>query len=77
MANKIYELFNPNSDYNKNLLLRLENIQQELIQSRSCYVCKHCQDISDNYTTCHICKLHISDFLPQENTCLLWEEKNA
>ena len=72
MGNKIYEIFNPNSDYNKRIVEIAKCIHQEFIDNRECFVCKRCIDISDDRNTCHLCE-YTNDLLPEELTCLLWE----
>lgn len=72
MSNKIYDIFNPNSDYNKRMRENLLQIEQKWIEEKCCFVCKHCKDISDDRNTCHLCK-YTNDLLPEELTCLLWE----
>lgn len=68
--NLLRNFFNP--DYYDNILKRLEKQWKE---NRDCFVCKHCIDMSDKYTTYHECKY--GGPLPDNHTCLLWEEKNA
>jgi len=72
MGNKIYDIFNPNSEYNKQIIKKAKQIHQEFIDNRKCFVCKHCIDISDDRNTCHLCE-YTKDLLPRELTCLLWE----
>jgi hypothetical protein len=72
VGNKLYEIFNPNSDYNKRIIENARRIHQEFIDNRTCFVCKQCKDISDDRNTCHLCK-YTNDLLPKELTCLLWE----
>ena len=75
MSNKIYDIFNPKSEYNKQIVEKAKRIHQEFIDNRECFVCKHCIDISDDRNTCHLCE-YTNDLLPQELTCLLWEVNN-
>lgn len=72
MGNKIREIFDLNSDYNKAILEKAKQIHQRFIDNRECFVCKHCKDISDDRNTCHLCK-YTNDLIPKELTCLLWE----
>jgi len=72
--NKLYEIFNPNSEYNKRIEEKMKQIKQQWIEERSCFVCKKCMDISDERNTCHLCE-YTNDLLPEEMTCLLWELK--
>ena len=72
MRNKIYEIFNPNSDYNKKIMENLKRLKQKWIEEKCCFVCKNCKDISDERNTCHLC-IYTNDLLPESLTCLLWE----
>ena len=72
MSNKIYEIFNPNSNYNKKIEENLKRTKQRWIEEKCCFVCEHVNDISDDRNTCHLCK-YTNDLLPNELTCLLWE----
>ena len=72
MGNKIYDIFNPNSEYNRQIIEKAKQIHQEFIDNRECFVCKHVIDISDDRNTCHLCK-YTNDLIPEECTCLLWE----
>lgn len=72
MGNKIYDIFNPDSDYNKQIIENAKHIHQEFINNKECFVCKYCIDISDERNTCHLCK-YTNDLLPENLTCLLWE----
>lgn len=74
MSNKIYDIFNPNSDYNKYIIEKVKHIHKEFIDNRQCFVCKHCIDISDDRNTCHLCK-YTNELIPNELTCLRWEQK--
>ena len=74
MGNKIYDIFNPNSDYNKYIIEKVKHIHKEFIDNRQCFVCKHCIDISDDRNTCHLCK-YTNKLIPNELTCLCWEQK--
>lgn len=73
--NIIYDIFNPNSEYNKQILEKVKQIHHEFVENRECYACKHCIDISDDRNTCHLCK-YTNDLIPVELTCLLWEKED-
>ena len=75
MSNKLYDIFNPDSDYNKRVKENLERIERQWIEERSCFVCKKCIDISDDRDTCHLCE-YTNNLLPEEMTCLLWEKND-
>ena len=70
--NKIREMLDPNSDYNRRIATNMERIQRRWVEERDCFACKHCKDISDDRNTCHLC-YYTNDLLPEEQTCLLWE----
>ena len=74
MGNKLYDIFNPNSEYNKQLIKKVQEIHQSFIDNKECFVCKHCIDISDDRNSCHLCE-YTKDLIPQELTCLLWERQ--
>lgn len=74
MSNKIYDIFNPNSDYNKCIIEKVKHIHKEFIDNKECFVCEHCIDISDDRNTCHLCE-HTNKPIPNELTCLCWERK--
>ena len=62
------------SGYEQRILDGLKKIYQRQVEEKSCYVCKHSKDISDDRNTCYLCK-YTNDFLPKCLTCLLWELK--
>ena len=64
MSNKLRDIFNPNSDYNKRVEQQIKVIRQQWIEERSCFICKHDKDISDDRTTCHLCK-YTNNLLPK------------
>ena len=70
--NKIREIFDSNSDYNKKIKENMKRTEQRWIEERCCFVCKSCNDISDDRNTCHLCA-YTNDLLPEGLTCLLWE----
>lgn len=70
--NKLYRYFGPEAE--QRIKNQLEKIRQDWIDNRSCFVCKHCNDISDERNTCHLCK-YTNNLVPKEFTCLLWELK--
>lgn len=70
MRNLLRDFYNP--DYYNNSLARLEKKWKE---NRDCFACKQCIDMSDEYNTYHECKYWGT--LPDEHTCLLWEDKDA
>lgn len=75
MANKINEIFNPNSNHNKALTELAMRHHQTLVDARSCYVCKTHHMTFNAYSVEHYCEYLNS--LPPENTCFLWEEQDA
>ena len=70
MMNKFYDTFDPG--HIQYVLETLKRITKEQIEQRSCFVCKHVKNISDDRDTYHLCE-YTNDFLPKEQTCLLWE----
>ena len=66
MSNLLQDLFT--KDYSASI----EKWRKQYKEERHCFGCKHCIDISDTYNTCHKCEY--GGFLPDEHTCLLWEE---
>lgn len=70
--NKFYRYFGPEAE--QLIKNQLEKIRQDQIDNRNCFVCKHCNDISDERNTCYLCK-YTNDLVPKELTCLLWELK--
>lgn len=53
----------------------LERWQKEYKENHDCFACKHCLDKSDEYNTYHECEY--GGPLPEEHTCLLWEDEDA
>ena len=41
MANRLRDIFDPNSEYNKKLKERIERIIYQLVEDNSCYCCKN------------------------------------
>lgn len=70
--NKLHDIFGPNAE--RRIREQLNKLEQDWIDAKSCFVCKHCKDISDNRSTCHLCNF-TNNFLPDGFTCLLWELK--
>lgn len=74
MSNKIRDIFNSDSEYNKQFFKVVEQIRQDFINNKMCFVCEHCIDISDDRNTGHLCE-HTNKPIPNELTCLCWEQK--
>ena len=53
----------------------IEKWQKKWKETRDCFACKRCLDQSDTYNTYHECEY--GGPLPEEHTCLLWEDKDA
>ena len=70
MSNKLRDIFTKNAD---NVIKLLEQYKLEYRNNRDCFGCKHDKDLSDTYTTYHECEY--GGPLPEEHTCLLWEDK--
>jgi hypothetical protein len=70
MSNLLRDLFDKN--YYSDML---KQWQKENKETRDCFACKRCLDMSDKYTTYHECEY--GGPLPKERTCLLWEDKDA
>lgn len=69
MSNLLKDLFTKNYDD------VLNQWKKECKENRDCFACKRCLDQSDKYNTYHECEYGGS--LPEEHTCLLWEDKDA
>jgi len=66
---KLNDLFTKSDDYYIDFI---EKWKKEWKENRDCFACKRCLDMSDKYNTYHECEY--GGPLPDEHTCLLWEE---
>lgn len=61
-----------NDLFTKDYSALIEKWRKQYKEERDCFACKHCLDQSDKYNTYHECEY--GGPLPNEHTCLLWEE---